>query len=42
MFVIDREVCIDCDVCVTECRAGGLFGENDVLEAPSEFIALNR
>lgn len=40
-LVIDPDECIDCTLCVPECRAEAIFAEDDVPEDQRRFIALN-
>ncbi len=40
-LVIDPEECIDCTLCVPECPAEAIFGEEDVPKDQADFIAIN-
>ena len=42
MLFIDPQTCIDCDACVPECPVEAIFYEDNVPEAWTEFVALNR
>jgi ferredoxin len=42
MLVIDPDECIDCTLCVPECPVEAIFAEDDVPDAQTEWIALNR
>ncbi len=40
-LVIDPDVCIDCDVCVTECPVEAIYAVDNLPENQRHFIALN-
>jgi ferredoxin len=42
MLFIDPDSCIDCDACVPECPVAAIFYEDNVPEASTQFVALNR
>ena len=42
MLVIDPDECIDCTLCVPECPVEAIFAEDDVPDAQTAWIALNR
>ena len=41
MLVIDPNICIDCDVCMTHCPRGCIFPKEDVPEVWNNYIILN-
>ncbi len=41
MLVIAPDECIDCGVCIPECPADAIFGEDDVPPGQHDFIKLN-
>ncbi len=42
MLYIDPQECVDCDACVPECPVEAIFYEENVPDAWTEYIALNR
>jgi ferredoxin len=42
MLYIAPDECIDCEACVPECPVDAIFHEDNVPEAWTSFIALNR
>lgn len=41
MLVIDPEVCIDCEACVSECPVGAIFADHEVPDQWQHFIEHN-
>ncbi|MGG1945325.1 ferredoxin family protein [Trinickia sp. NRRL B-1857] len=41
-LVIDPEMCIDCNVCATECPVKAIYQDKEVPEDQLEFIEINR
>jgi ferredoxin len=42
MLYIDPETCVDCDACKAECPVDAIFYEDEVPEAWTTFVELNR
>jgi ferredoxin len=40
-LVINPEECIDCDVCVPECRAEAIFSDTDLPPEQAKFLEIN-
>lgn len=41
-LVIDPEQCIDCGMCVSECKANAIYAASDLSDNLQHFIAFNR
>ncbi len=42
MLYIDPDECIDCGACASECPVSAIYPDDDVPEAWTDFVALNR
>lgn len=40
-LAINPDVCIDCDLCVSECPAQAIFQEDELPEGQQQFLKLN-
>jgi ferredoxin len=41
-MVIDPDVCIDCNVCATECPVGAIYQDKDLPKDQMIFLSINR
>jgi ferredoxin len=41
MLVIDPDECIDCTLCVADCRVEAIFAEDDVPDGQRDYVGLN-